>query len=189
MDVTTQKRCLTLVAAGFLAATAATVGWSLSAVQSDSGETSQRRTLTTPIESKEKSNTSDVDYAIAARRLRRPLVDPPPPRPKPPPKKTTPVVQAPPPPPKLDVTLVGTIIQPDQSLAIIADAAGGFDVKGIGESLELSTEGITIQRIESEKVTLLYQGRQSTIELDRSNAKPNKPSGKRGGNIRRRDNR
>ena len=43
--------------------------------------------------------------------------------------------------------LVGTIIQAEQSLAIVADATGEFDVKGIGESLELSPQGITVEQL------------------------------------------
>jgi type II secretory pathway component PulC len=91
----------------------------------------------------------------------------------------------------LDVTLVGTIIESDQSLAIVADSSGKFDIKGVGESLELSPQGMTVKTIESERVTLQFQGRQSTVELDRSTktakAAKGDGGGKRGSN-RRRDN-
>jgi type II secretory pathway component PulC len=109
---------------------------------------------------------------VVARQLRRPLYDPPAPPPARPPKPPTPVVApAARPSPQLDVTLVGTIIEAENSLAILADSTGKFDVKGVGESLELSTEGITVQGIESEQVTLQYQGRRSTVTLDRSRKK------------------
>jgi hypothetical protein len=81
--------------------------------------------------------------------------------------------------------LVGTIIEAEQSLAIVADAKGDFDVKGIGEPLELSPQGITIKTIEPERVTLSYRGRESTIELDRSAAADRPARGRAG--VRRRN--
>ena len=110
------------------------------------------------------ANGDEIDLA---RSLRGPLYDPPPPpiaapqvRPTPRPKPTPTL-------PPLNLTLVGTIIDSEQSLAIIADAAGNFDVKGVGDSLELTPAGVRIGQIESEVITLEYQGRESTIRLDR----------------------
>ena len=188
MDVTTQRRSLGILAAGLLAGAVGAVGWSLSGLKRDSGAVSSGPRAAPLTEFSKQPSTTSFDESVAARSLRRPLFDPPPQPPTPAPKPAPKVVERPTPPPsipKLDVTLVGTIIQPEQSLAIVADALGEFDVKGIGESLELSPQGITVERIESERVTLRYQGRQSTIELDRSAASGGAASGNRGGTRRR----
>ena len=72
-----------------------------------------------------------LDNAIAVRSVRGPLYDSPPPKPKPKPKPTPrPTPRPEPPPPRLEFKLVGTIIESGQSLAMIEDAEGNFDVKG-----------------------------------------------------------
>ena len=191
MDVTTQRRCLGILAAGLLTGTVGAVGWSVSGIESTPNAVSSAKQTTPLTEIPRQPSSVRLDETVAARSLRQPLYDPPPEPPPPKPEPTPRVTEkpAPPPaPPKLDVTLVGTIIQPDQSLAIVADSTGEFDVKGTGESLELTPQGIIIERIESERVTLLYQGRQSTIELDRSAVKKGAAAGNRDG-ARRRNNR
>ncbi len=191
MNVTTQRRCLGMLAAGLLAGSVGAVGWSVSGIPTELEAASPSQSMTPPTEVPIPTTSSPPDESFAARRLRQPLYDPPAPAPTPaPPKTPAPrVVEAPPPrPPKLDVTLVGTLIESDKRLAIVADASGEFDVKGIGENLELSPLGITVEKIESERVTLRYQGRESTIELDRTAVEGSVPGGNRGG-VRRRNNR
>jgi hypothetical protein len=85
----------------------------------------------------------------------------------------------------LEVTLIGTIIQSDQNLAILADSSGKYDVKGIGEPLELSPEGITVESIQSEQVTLNYQGRRSVVQLDRGFKRPGAAGKSKAGGGRR----
>ena len=189
MDVTTQRRCLGVTAACLTAATVGAVGWSLRGIEGDVTVVPSSPPTMTLDESPIEPIDPTFDKAIAARALRRPLFDPPPPPPPAPEPKPEPkpkVVEKPstPRPPALEVTLVGTIIEAEQSLAIVADANGDFDVKGIGESLELSPQGITIETIEPERVTLSFQGRESTIELDRS-AAAERPARNRTGGRRR----
>lgn len=178
MDVTTQRRCLRAIAGGLILTTAGTIVWSLTAVDSttsnDPAAGAPQVAAATPEEV-----ASATDQRIVLRPLRGPLYDPPPP-PAPAPKPVVPQRRepTPPPPPPLELTLVGTIIEPDQSLAILSDATGNFDVKGIGEPLELSPEGVTLQTIESEQVTLQYRGRKSTVQLDRSKPKKAKAAGR-----------
>ena len=71
---------------------------------------------------------------------------------------------APKPGPKLDLSLVGTIIESNKSLAIIADPNGGFDVKGVGEMLEIAPDGIVITSIQSGQVTLEHQGKNDDVK-------------------------
>jgi hypothetical protein len=165
MDVTTQRRCLVALAAGLFAGAAGAVGWSVSAIDGDATMMSQVPSTVRENGATTSQTATSLDLSFASRPLRRPLQDPPPP--PPPPEPVPQLVEERTPPPKLDVTLVGTIIQPDQSLAIVADSSGAFDVKGIGQALELSTQGIIVQRIEPEQVTLRFQDRDTIIELSR----------------------
>ena len=74
--------------------------------------------------------------------------------------------------PKLNLTLVGTIIDSKGRLAIITDPSGKFDIKAAGEALELSPEGVTITKIASDQVTLSYQGKPWEVTLDRTATSP-----------------
>ena len=104
---------------------------------------------------------------FASLRLQRPLVDPPP---KPVVEKKPVVVKTKPKPPprvKLPLTLIGTIINPPNNLAILSDSSGKFDVKAVGESLELDPVGMEIESIGSEQVVIAFNGNRETFELDR----------------------
>lgn len=171
MDVTTLRRSLNLIAAGLLAGTVGAVGWSLSGPGIETGPvvaSTEATTVATELRPADVDATTQNE--LSARALRRPLYDPPPQPVVAAPPQTKEVKPAPAPLPPLEVTLVGTMIEADQRLAIIADAKGEFDVKGVGESLELSPQGITVEQIESERVTLRYQGRTSTVQLERPRA-------------------
>ncbi len=184
MDVTAQRRTLTTLAAGLLLGAVGAIGWSISGIDSSEDQIAASPQVTKPIISADgDADASDAALNLA---LRRPLVDPPPPAPKP--VQPRPPVPAPPPAPGLQLTLVGTIIESENSLAIIADASGAFDVKGVGESLELSPPGVSVKRIESEQVELQFGGKTSTVSLDRE--RPKGGGGKRVGKeakARRRD--
>ncbi len=164
MDVTTQRRCLEAIAGGLLIGTVGSVAWSLSSTESpDVAQATARESVPQAATSSQPRPSSDP---VISQSLRGPLYDPPPAQ-----RATTPApvpAPTPPPQPTLEVTLVGTIIERDQSLAILADSSGKFDVKGVGQPLELSPQGITLEQIEPEQVTLRYQGRRSTVQLDRS---------------------
>lgn len=183
MDITTQRRFLTGAAGGLLVGTAAAIGWSLSGIDtpsplSDVGQQGRVQPATPAI-----VKSQSFEQRMAARPLRAPLYDPPP---APVPTKEQPVPAAPPQ-PQLDLTLVGTIIEENRSIAILSDASGQFDVKGIGESLELTPPGVTVESIESEQVTLQFQDGESVesvvVQLDRSLKKSGKTP--RGNNRRR----
>jgi hypothetical protein len=186
MDLTTQRRCLGAIAGGLLIGTAGAILWSLSGIDASvmGHDPTQGQRVQPAIPSE--INAQPYDASIAAKSLRGPLYDPPPPptqrveQPKPPP--STPPKQT-----SLDITLVGTIIEASQSVAILSDSSGKFDIKGIGESLELSPPGITLKNIESEQVTVQYQGRESTLQLDRSRKKPTGGAGGKRANNRRRN--
>jgi len=164
MDATTQRRSLTMLAGGLVLAGVAAVGWSLSAI-----DTSINLPAVGPPPVNEAvTSMGEVGIGnddVAALALRRPLVDPPPPKPvATAPKPVVPPVK---PKPTLQLTLVGTIIGSDARLAIITDATGNFDVKGVGEALELLPAGVSVQRIDPEQVELEFQGKRSTVKLDK----------------------
>ncbi len=166
MDITNQRRCLAAIAGGLLVGTAGAIGWSLSGIDTSSpiSKVGQGPQIQPAISSED---PQPFDERIVAQTLRGPLYDPPA-APSPSVERPKPTPAPTPQQPMLDLTLVGTIIEANQSIAILSDSAGQFDVKGIGESLELLPAGVTVQNIEAEQVTLQYQGRQSTVQLDRS---------------------
>ena len=188
MDITRQRRYLNLTAAGFLAAAGGVAAWTFSDIDETNATASDGGVNQSAVATIEPPSTDLPADRVAAQSLRGPLYDPPPPappRPQPPPRVAPPKVQAA---PKLDVTLVGTISEPDQSMAIIADATGNFDIKGVGEPLELTPQGMVVETIDSEQVTLKYQGRESTVVLERSKKNKAAGGGSRGNN-RKRNNR
>lgn len=171
MNITTQRRCLNALTTAMIAGACGGGYWAVSEINTDTSMSSARRVVQTkpflPVENDQQM----TDKSIAMRSLRGPLYDPPPmasrpptsaPRPQPPPQPRTPPVA------RLNLRLVGTIIDADRSVAIVSDSSGKLDVKSRGETLELSPAGITIDAITSQAVTLTYQGRQSTIQLDRN---------------------
>ncbi len=183
MDVTTQRRYLTTLAGGLLLGAVGAIAWSVSGIEPTAmTPTAGVPPIANPFDDSSSQRTlSDAELNIA---LRHPLTDPPPPKPRPvAPRVVAPVLQ---PPPTLQLTLVGTIIESGKSLAIIADSSGDFDVKGVGESLELSPAGVSVKRIDSEQVELQYRGKTSTVKLDRDAKKADggrRPAGK----VKRRD--
>ena len=78
------------------------------------------------------------------------------------------------------MTLVGTIIETDDRIAMIADPNGKVDIKRVGESLELSPSGVVVEQIDSDRVTLRYNGAEAIVKLQ----KKFKSSGGGGGNNR-----
>lgn len=79
------------------------------------------------------------------------------------------VASKPPPPPPLGFKLLGTIIEPGRSLAMLATAGGKAELRGVGEEYG----GAKILEIEQDRVTARYNGRPVTLELQQ----PKSPQG------------
>lgn len=168
MDVLIQRRCLTGLAGGLLLGAIGAGAWSLSGLPQPqaSSPTNTQIGILPPSEDATTGEAS-FDPGLLAMSLRDPLEDPKPvpPRREPPPRVVPP--RKPPAAPKLNLTLLATIIDSQKSLAIIADASAMFEVKGVGESLELSPPGVSIVSIESGQVTLAHNGKESTLIVDK----------------------
>lgn len=178
MNLTTQRRSIYGAAAGLVAVAGMGMIWSVSSIEGN-------ETLADPLAirspraaespDQQPTTTSDatakIDFAVP---LQQTLVDvvkrPPKPAPRkvvppPPPRKVTP------PPvkkPRLDWTLVGTVIDGDQSIAIFSDSSGKTDVRRVGETVELSPSGVVVRQIDSDEVTLEMRGGESKLTLTRS---------------------
>ena len=184
MELQRQRQYLMLATVCLMILSAGMVYWSASAIdESESVLPSSQPSPTAGSKTTEKTEFK-ITATMTQRKLRAPLYDPEPA----PPVSTKPVAPAPPrpkPEPKLDLTLVGTIIESDKSLAIIADANGQFDVKGVGDILEIAPDGIAIANIKSEQVTLTYLGKSTVLMLERKQKKNKGPSGNRNNNRKR----
>ena len=178
MELQRQRQYLTITTACLLTLSAAVIYWSVSPI----GETGPK--LAT-VQSKQMSESATpekgafrIPVAMAERQLRAPLYDPEPPPPAPPKPIFSPAPRSKPT-LKLNLTLVGTIIDPGNSLAIIADANGQFDVKGVGDTLEIDPDGIEISNIKAEQVTLTHRGKSTVLILERTQKKIKGSSGNR----------
>ncbi len=63
------------------------------------------------------------------------------------------------------ILLVGTVIEPSKTLALFRDDRGAFDLKGVGQSLDLVPAGAQVENIEPELATLRYEGREVKLLL------------------------
>jgi hypothetical protein len=64
---------------------------------------------------------------------------------------------------------VGTVIEQGRSVAILMDQQGKIDLKPVGDTLELNPQGIRVEAIAQEEVTLNYQGRQMIVGMKSGN--------------------
>jgi hypothetical protein len=170
MDVINQRRLLTATAASLIAGTLGAAAWSLSSLP-ESSEADLRvrpRKLNAP-STTAADNELAIDPDVLRLALRQPLDDPEPPPPKPQPSPPPRVVRDPQPKPgpELDFTVLGTVIDSTRRLAIIADPSGNFDIKGVGQALDLSPAGVMVQNIEGDEVTLVHNDRSSTLRIDK----------------------
>jgi len=80
-------------------------------------------------------------------------------------KQTVAPTIAPPTTPSFGIMLVGTVIEANKSLALFRDGLGYFDMKGVGEPLELTPAGAQVANIEPGLATVRYEGRDVRLEL------------------------
>ena len=166
MDIPKQRRMLNLVSGGLIAGALGGATWSLWSLDTEPANVPPSKPVVAKAQQADVEDTTRINQQIANLDLRRPLVDPPPPKPREvTPRPTPPAPVRPAPRPAL--TLVGTMVESGKSMAIIADASGNFDVKGVGESLSLSPTGVTVERITSEQVDIQLNGSTTTLTIDK----------------------
>jgi len=90
------------------------------------------------------------------KRLRRPLYDPPPPTPK-----VAEVKKLPP----LQIKLLGTIIEPGKSQAMLATPRGTVELKRVGDTIDSEQPPAELVTIERDRVVLKRQGDLITLEI------------------------
>lgn len=172
MNLTRQRQLIYAATTGLVALSVAGVVWSLSSIDGPASDGATRigpsRLRSTIAKSKPIDAAQKVNFDAP---MLKPLVDPVRPPVKPPPRKVTPPPPkktAPVPTQRLDWTLVGTIMDGDDSVAILSDAKGKTDVRRVGETVELLPAGAVVQRIQADQVSLKTRRGQSTLKLDRS---------------------
>jgi hypothetical protein len=161
LSLRTQKSCFVLATAVCLAVTVAVTVWGIQSPQQVSGAPSEAVQTATALEddiSGAAGHEPKREHfaALWDHPLRRVLYDPPPPKPE--------VKQLPP----LRLELLGTILEPLNSMAIIRSEQGTIeykrvgDVVGPGESpanvVEIGSESIIVERA-AERITLGVQSK------------------------------
>ncbi|WP_197454884.1 type II secretion system protein N [Stieleria varia] len=189
MEITQQRRLLTGMAGALLLGAVAGGAWSfmpipteLSGVDSSGAQSSF--VVAPPSQEPEPLNV-DLELRLGSTLFDKPVA--PPAAPVETPKLKPPVVTPSPRKNPLELTLVGTLIQSGESVAMIADASGKVDVARAGQSLDLLPAGVVVQEIDSESVTLRYQGQDSVMRLQKalSGSSGANGGGRRGANGRR----
>ncbi|MEL6104627.1 MAG: hypothetical protein AAFU85_01265 [Planctomycetota bacterium] len=171
MNLTQLRQTIYAMGGGLVVTAGAAVVWSLGSLEPEPDATTGPPRQPTVTDESPSARLSPGPVATTFDQpLQKSLYDPPkkPTKPKVvqprPTVKTTPVIR-PPKPPKLDWTLLGTIIESGQSIAIIADASGKTDIRAIGEEVELVPAGVLVRKIDSEVVTLEVRGKESKLKL------------------------
>ncbi|NND99088.1 MAG: hypothetical protein HKN47_17360 [Pirellulaceae bacterium] len=167
MNVRQTRTLIHAVSAMLVVAAIATLAWGLSDSNSAGADALPSRPTGDSIDETAAQTNQFLVSDVWRTKLRGPLVDPPKPKPRPsivrtPPKKPT-VVAAPIPP--IEITLVGTILESGTGIGIFADADGKYDLKTVGETLDLEPTGMLVEGIEATKATVSLQGRQTTLQI------------------------
>ena len=98
-------------------------------------------------------------YAVIHQRdLRKPLFDP---KPAPPP------VKRPKPKPRLTVHLMGTVLEPGFTYAILKSASGKTQFVGVGQSFQ----GAEVTAIAENSATVTYRGQSVTLKIQQKEAR------------------
>lgn len=168
MDLNLQRRLLYIAAAALLIGGGGAVVWAISDLPEWTSHAEGMVADSPRLPAVDRDAAGDrsdgVDFSLP---LQRTLYDPPPPPPKPKPKPVAVKQPSPPPPrpPRLDWTLVGTIIDAERRVAILADASGKTDIRAAGETVELLPAGVSVRSVDSDTVILEHRGSTSTLRL------------------------
>lgn len=66
----------------------------------------------------------------------------------------------------LDIALLGTILEQGRSKAILVGPDGEIELKGVGDSLDITPAGVEVKEIQFASVTLLYRGQTVKLEVE-----------------------
>jgi hypothetical protein len=155
LSLRVQKLSFVTATCALLGATFAVIAWGLRPPASSAGMATPSSPATNstdkPQADKDDEPTREAFAQLLDCPLRQALYDPPPPVPE--------VKQVPP----LQVELLGTIVEPENSMAIIRSEGGSVQYKRVGETLgpadspasveEIHSDAIVVQRLE-ERLTL-----------------------------------
>jgi hypothetical protein len=159
LSLRTKKLSLMLATCILLGATIAVLAWGVRRQDCPAGASTQSARTTRPIDvpeaDKNKEPSREELTQLLDRPLRQALYDPPPPAPE--------VKQLPP----LQVELLGTILEPENSMAIIRAEGGSVQYKRVGETMgpaecpasliDIQSDAIVVERHE-ERLTLKVRG-------------------------------
>ena len=183
MNVRQTRTLLHLASAALFAASAGVAYWGFAPAEHSSDDQTNRRSPSkqVAVNNPEPENTAAVASHWSLK-LRGPIQDPPKLKPKPLVIKPLPQqpVGVPGAQPKLDITLVGTILESGHGIGIFADADGKYDRKSVGEVLSLEPQGIRVEKIDANGATVSLRGRKTTLQIkNKPKTKKNKPDRKR----------
>ncbi len=151
-----------------LAATGGFVYWELQPIDWAQTSSAGGRSPAPRMQSLLEIPTAGALAKLADQRLRAPLYDPPP-LPPPAPKKVIPLA-----PPRVDLQLIGTMIEKDRSRAVLAAPGGRTEIRGEGETITSVPGEIVVVGVSANQVTLRVgraNGAEVTLTLEGQGAK------------------
>ena len=163
MTLRMQRRLLWLLADGLFAASLAILAFGLTrplatAEISDAIEPAPRvpsaRSSEAPATPPKSEPDREAMLHLASRDYRQMLFDPP----------EAPPPEAQPPPPLPAFRLVGTVLNPDRPLAMIADERGRITLKTIGDRIGEANNVTVITAIEADLIRLRHNDREATVK-------------------------
>lgn len=131
-----------------LAALGGSAYWLLQPAAWETSPSALRAASARPLQTLPEIPPAAAVLKLADQRLRAPLYDPPPPQP-PPPKKEKPA-----PPPRVELQLIGTMIEKERSRAVLAAPNGRTEIRAEGEIVTLVPGEVTVAAVSAQQVTL-----------------------------------
>jgi len=162
MTVRSTRQLLNALAAACAVAAVGVVIWALQPAAVAEPSPLKLRTINESSRHEQQTNvTASELLAAASMPLRHPLVDSKPQPKTRPQEPQTPVARIVTP----QFKLVATVIEAGRNVAIISDARGRTDLKGVGEKLQLLPSGASVHEIQPNQVTIEFQGRRIPLQL------------------------
>ena len=169
MSIRHQQQLLYGLSAIFTLAVVGVAYWSAAKLDSDAILNSRKSNQPNRLAAEAILNQPAIDASVVTRTLRGPMTE----APK---RPASPSIKTPLSPPKKSIAqpkrpsgpkfkLVGTVIDSQSPVAILMDADGKTDAKGVGDPLNLTPKGVTIESIQAQQVTLRYLGKPTVLTM------------------------
>jgi hypothetical protein len=158
MKLRTKRWSLRLITLAILAGTGVLIALGLSDTGTDRERLTVDLSASKQTNAKQATSETQLDFSpVWEKRLQQVLFDPPPPPPK---------VEVKPPPPPLQEKLLGTMIDSDNSQAIIQDAQQNVHFRRVGQSISPGSADALIEKILPSSIEVRRGDDLTTLQME-----------------------